>query len=113
VAKVGQVPRAREERSIDEVIAGLEARRKKPGVRDRGLPPPEERKRVRRAYGLTQTDMASVLRVHRITVSAWERGAYDPTGRTRQEYLILFRHMKREIGEGHEVSDEEPSGPPR
>ncbi|MFJ3205837.1 helix-turn-helix transcriptional regulator [Streptomyces sp. NPDC086989] len=85
---------------MEQVIAGLEARRKKPKGQDAALPPPEERKRVRKAYGVTQVDLAKELNVHRITVSAWERGTYDPTGETRAKYLEVFAHMKREIGEG-------------
>src|SRR4051794_36899454 len=90
-----------EERTVDQLIAEAEALRKKPGL-DTALPTPEERKRVRKAYGLTQEGMAQLLKVHRITVSAWERGAYDPTGKARDDYLALFAHMKKEIGEDHD-----------
>ncbi|MFF4741291.1 helix-turn-helix transcriptional regulator [Streptomyces sp. NPDC001262] len=89
---------------MEQVIAAAEARRKKPKREATDLPTPEERKRVRKAYGLTQGGMAESLGVHRITVSAWERGTYDPTGETRARYLELFAHMKKEIGED---SDEE------
>lgn len=85
---------------MEQVIAGLEARRKKPKDQEQVLPPPEERKRVRKAYGVTQVDLAKELNVHRITVSAWERGAYDPTGETRAKYLEVFTYMKKAIGEG-------------
>ncbi|MFD0353637.1 helix-turn-helix transcriptional regulator [Streptomyces sp. NPDC127110] len=85
---------------MEEVIAIAEARRKKPKANVETLPPPEERKRVRKAYGITQADVADSVGVHRITVSAWERGTYDPTGDARARYMRLFTHMKKEIGEG-------------
>ncbi|MET9956303.1 helix-turn-helix domain-containing protein [Streptomyces sp. NPDC006339] len=96
-----------EERTVEQLIAEAEALRKKPKALDTALPAPEERKRVRKAYGLTQEGLAKLLKVHRITVSAWERGAYDPTGTTRDDYLALFAHMKRDIGEGDEEGGEE------
>ncbi|MEU6238683.1 helix-turn-helix domain-containing protein [Kitasatospora sp. NPDC047058] len=87
---------------MDEVIAAANALRKSPKKPADDLPPPEERARVRKAFGLTQGAMAEALGVHRLTVSAWERGAYDPTGATREQYLGLFRHMKETIGEADE-----------
>ena len=92
-----------EVRTMEQVIAAAEARRKNPKGAATELPTPEERKRVRKAYGLTQDGMAEALGVHRITVSAWERGAYDPTGDTRTQYLQLFAHMKKEIGEDEDA----------
>lgn len=100
-------PEETEERTVEQVIAGLEARRKKVRTRDEALPPPEERKRVRKAYGVTQGDLADELGVHRITVSAWERGTYDPTGETLDKYLAAFAHMKKEIGEDPDAEDGE------
>ncbi|MFF8631990.1 helix-turn-helix transcriptional regulator [Streptomyces werraensis] len=38
------------------------------------LPPPEERKRLRKAHGLTVDEVAKALRVRRATVSGWESG---------------------------------------
>jgi DNA-binding XRE family transcriptional regulator/predicted GIY-YIG superfamily endonuclease len=94
----GEEPRPRVRPTIEEVLERADQNRVK-GKRDQ-FPSPSERSRVRKAYGLTQADMAQVLRVHRITVSSWERGVYDPVGRVRMEYLHLFAHMKKEIGEG-------------
>ncbi|MFI5867675.1 helix-turn-helix transcriptional regulator [Streptomyces sp. NPDC051546] len=84
---------------MEQLIAEAEALRKKPSAPATDLPTPEERKRVRKAYGLTQDGLAKLLKVHRITVSAWERGRYDPTGKSREDYLVLFAYMKKEIGE--------------
>ncbi|MFD7645740.1 helix-turn-helix transcriptional regulator [Kitasatospora sp. NPDC059795] len=84
---------------MDEVIAAANALRKGSKKPAEDLPSPEERARVRKAFGLTQSGLAEALGVHRLTVSAWERGAYDPTGATREQYLGLFRHMKETIGE--------------
>lgn len=84
---------------MEQAIAALEARRKKSTARDQELPSPEDRKRIRKAYGVTQSVLADELGVHRITVSAWERGAYDPTGAVRDKYLVFLTHMKKTIGE--------------
>ncbi|MEU2834582.1 helix-turn-helix domain-containing protein [Streptomyces lavendulae] len=81
-------------RPIEETLAGLDARRKSLTA---GLPDPSERQKVRKEYGLTQDDLASVLGVHRITVSAWERGRFDPSGKMRELYMGLFAHMKAQV----------------
>lgn len=91
---------------MEQLIAEAEALRKRPRGQAADLPTPEERKRVRKAYGLTQEGFAQLLKVHRITVSAWERGAYDPTGKTRDDYVALFAHMKKELGEETEEGEE-------
>jgi DNA-binding transcriptional regulator YiaG len=58
------------------------------------LPPPEERARLRKAYGLSQAEVAEALGVKRASVSAWEQGRWDPRGDTRAEYVYLLREIK-------------------
>ncbi|MFF7976179.1 telomere-associated protein Tap [Streptomyces sp. NPDC007905] len=54
------------------------------------LPPPEERKRLRRAHGLTVEEVAAALQVRRATVSGWESGKTEPRPPERNAYARLL-----------------------
>jgi DNA-binding transcriptional regulator YiaG len=54
------------------------------------LPEPKERARLRKAFGVTQTQLASALRVSRKTVYTWEAGTAKPTGAKRDEYAAIL-----------------------
>ncbi|WP_049580055.1 helix-turn-helix transcriptional regulator, partial [Streptomyces sp. SBT349] len=54
------------------------------------LPPPAERVRLREAAGLTQGDIAEVLRARRETVNAWEAGRTEPRPPRLQAYIRLL-----------------------
>ncbi|MGA5421969.1 telomere-associated protein Tap [Streptomyces lavendulocolor] len=54
------------------------------------LPPPEERRRLRRAHGLTIDEVASALKVRRATVSGWEAGKAEPRPPERDAYARLL-----------------------
>jgi DNA-binding XRE family transcriptional regulator len=59
-------------------------------------PPPElpaarERAKLRRAFGVTQAEIAKALGVTRQSVISWERGSTEPAGKTRQQYAELLR----------------------
>ncbi|WP_157840623.1 helix-turn-helix domain-containing protein, partial [Streptomyces leeuwenhoekii] len=54
------------------------------------LPPPEERKRLRRAHGLTVEEVAAALKVRRATVSGWESGKTEPRPPERDAYARLL-----------------------
>jgi DNA-binding transcriptional regulator YiaG len=84
----------------------LDAELEKAAARPSDLPPPEERARLRKALKLKQSQIANILGVHRLTVSAWERGEYDPKGDTRRLYIELLEEMKERIGES-DAEDEE------
>ncbi|MEW2635402.1 helix-turn-helix domain-containing protein [Streptomyces sp. NPDC048389] len=58
------------------------------------LPAPAERGRIRKSVGWKQSDVAELLGVHRLTVSAWERGEYDPKAETRRKYIQLLENLK-------------------
>ncbi|MEV5169452.1 helix-turn-helix transcriptional regulator, partial [Streptomyces werraensis] len=68
------------------------------------LPPPEERKRLRKAHGLTVDEVAKALRVRRATVSGWESGKTDPRPPERDAYARL-------LGKLAELYPTEPPGP--
>ncbi|KFG71539.1 telomere-associated protein Tap [Streptomyces mutabilis] len=54
------------------------------------LPPPEERKRLRKAHGLTVDEVATALKVRRATVSGWESGKTEPRPPERDAYARLL-----------------------
>lgn len=54
------------------------------------LPSPAIRVRLRRAAGLTQTDVAHALGVHRIQVLRWEAGVAKPRKRNLMAYARLL-----------------------
>ncbi|MGW7452994.1 telomere-associated protein Tap [Streptomyces sp. NPDC054787] len=56
------------------------------------LPPPEERKRLRQAHGLTLDEVAAALRVRRATVSGWESKT-EPRGPEREAYARLLNQL--------------------
>ncbi|MEU9776015.1 helix-turn-helix transcriptional regulator [Streptomyces sp. NPDC047968] len=59
------------------------------------LPPPEERKRLRTAHGLTLEEVAAALKVRRATVSGWEsvRKPTEPRGPEREAYARLLKQL--------------------
>jgi len=54
------------------------------------LPPPAERKRLRKAHGLTIDEIAGALKVRRATVSVWESGKTEPRPPERDAYARLL-----------------------
>ncbi|MFF8842494.1 helix-turn-helix domain-containing protein [Streptomyces sp. NPDC015127] len=61
-----------------------------PSAPDAPLPPPKERRRLREAKSLTQTQLASALGVTRATIRSWETGRTSPRGRKREAYARLL-----------------------
>ncbi|CAL9676315.1 hypothetical protein SUDANB15_07790 (plasmid) [Streptomyces sp. enrichment culture] len=59
------------------------------------LPPPEERRRLRTAHGLTLEEVAAALKVRRATVSGWEsvRKPTEPRGPEREAYARLLNRL--------------------
>jgi DNA-binding transcriptional regulator YiaG len=58
---------------------------------------PTERKRVREAAGLTQAELAAVLRVPTATVSNWEQG-HTPYGVRLREYVGCLENLRQTTG---------------
>ncbi|MFC8366884.1 telomere-associated protein Tap [Streptomyces sp. NPDC057239] len=59
------------------------------------LPPPEERKRLRKAHGLTIDEIATALQVRRATVSGWEAGKTEPRPPERDAYARLLDGLSK------------------
>ncbi|MFE9920293.1 helix-turn-helix domain-containing protein [Streptomyces sp. NPDC005774] len=54
------------------------------------LPPPEERRRLRKSHSLTQAQFARRVGVSREAVRAWESGRTPPHGRKGETYVKLL-----------------------
>ncbi|GAA2286616.1 helix-turn-helix transcriptional regulator [Streptomyces atrovirens] len=59
------------------------------------LPSPEERKRLRKAHGLTIDEIATALQVRRATVSGWEAGKTEPRPPERDAYARLLDGLSK------------------
>lgn len=87
------------------MIAKLEAHRRPPLKSP--LPSPSERKRIRTDYGVTAQAVADVLGVSRMSVSAWEKGTYDPTGENATKYAELLREMREALNQEETPDDQD------
>lgn len=63
----------------------------------RRLPPPADRKAIRKAAGVSHGRVADELGVHRITVLKWESGDRTPRGDRLRRYVELLEALKREV----------------
>ncbi|MYW68389.1 helix-turn-helix domain-containing protein [Streptomyces sp. SID8379] len=61
------------------------------------LPTPTERRRLRVARSLTQTQIADRVGVTRETVRSWETGRTAPRGRKREVYARLLAELRAEL----------------
>lgn len=59
-------------------------------VRLRRLPPPEERRRLRKVADATLQDIADATGASIAAASLWERGINRPSRRYRSKYLALL-----------------------
>lgn len=67
-------------------------------VRASRLPSPAERKRIRRAAGVSLERMAEDLGVSHVSVSFWERGVYDPSMENAAKYRKLLGELAEASG---------------
>lgn len=72
------------------------------------LPAPSERERLRKAHGLTQTELADALRIRRATVVSWEKGLTEPRPPQREAYARLLDKLA-ELYPADEAAEEEPA----
>ncbi|WP_446038938.1 telomere-associated protein Tap [Streptomyces sp. SID1121] len=76
----------------DELFASVDALLEQVAAQD-GLPEPEERKRLRKAAGLSQEQVARALDVRREAVTAWEAGRTEPRAPKRAAYIRLLEGL--------------------
>lgn len=60
----------------------------------RGLPPPQERRELRTATGLTQQELADAVGVTRAAISQWEKGVRTPRGALLDRYVDALNAMR-------------------
>ena len=73
------------------------------------LPEPIERARLRKRFGITQTETAKALRVSRRTIVAWEQGTSEPRGVNRERYaelIALWQEQENRQGNKQEGAPE-------
>jgi transcriptional regulator with XRE-family HTH domain len=62
----------------------------------RALPPPAVRRAIRERAGLSQWDLARVLRVDRATISRYETGDREPRRSFIPRYLAALERLAQE-----------------
>jgi len=60
----------------------------------RGLPPPDLRRAIRKAAGLTHADVAGALGVSRQAVAHWEGGTRTPRAVALKRYSDLLQRLQ-------------------
>ncbi len=63
----------------------------------RDLPPPPVRKALRKAAGVSLSEVAGIVGVTRQAVSLWEAGERTPRGANAAAYLEVLREIKRAV----------------
>ncbi|MEV0912483.1 telomere-associated protein Tap [Streptomyces hokutonensis] len=75
------------------------------------LPPPQERKRLRQAHGLTLDEVAAALQVRRATVSGWEAGKTEPRPPERDAYARMLKQLAQLYPANAPVLPEDTAAP--
>ncbi|MFF5401544.1 sigma factor-like helix-turn-helix DNA-binding protein [Streptomyces misionensis] len=75
------------------------------------LPPPKERRRLRRSRTMTHAQLAARLGVARATVRAWESGRRDPTGAEGRAYAELLASFARPTDARDDPGKTSPGAP--
>ena len=75
------------------------------------LPPPEERKRLRQAHGLTLDEVAAALQVRRATVGGWEAGKTEPRPPERDAYARMLKQLAQLYPANAPVPPEDTGAP--
>jgi DNA-binding transcriptional regulator YiaG len=68
-------------------------------VRAAQLPPPDERRRIRLAAGVTYAEIAAELEVSAVTAMRWEQGAATPRRHRAIAYRQLLEQLQKAVGE--------------
>lgn len=64
----------------------------------RSLPPPQHRRRLREAAGLTQCELSRAVEVTPSAISRWESGRRDPTGPRLARYVHALARLREAVG---------------
>ena len=66
----------------------------------RGFPPPEVRRNLRERAGLLQRDIAGAIGVDRASVSRYELGTREPSGKVVRRYASVLDALTVELSKG-------------
>lgn len=61
----------------------------------RDLPPPSMRRALRKAAGVSLSEVAAIIGVTRQAVALWEGGDRTPRGTNLDEYARVLRELRR------------------
>lgn len=75
--------------SLEELSQRIQTRR--------DLPPPPARKALRKAAGVSLSEVAGIVGVTRQAVSLWEAGERTPRAANAAAYLEVLREIKRAV----------------
>lgn len=76
-------------RALDRAAARAEVVRR--------LPPPQVRRLLRERSGLTQEEVAGLMKVSRPTVSRWESGSRSPRRKALERYLAVLDRLAAQV----------------
>lgn len=85
---------------LDEIGLALEQAQLR-----RRLPPPAQRRKLRRRAGLSQGVVGRVLGVSAVTICRWESGARAPSRRLAPLYADLLARLARGVANGGEAAE--------
>ncbi|NNN29684.1 hypothetical protein HLK59_04800 [Streptomyces sp. S3(2020)] len=77
------------------------------------LPRPEERLRLRRAWHLSEQQVATAFGVTVVTVRSWEAGRTAPTGLRRAAYAAFLNGLAQGLVQGQVPAPAGPAASPR
>lgn len=61
------------------------------------LPTPEKARLIREAAGISQTQLAEAIGVHRMTILRWENGERRPRGLHLTAYCAALQEMRQGV----------------
>lgn len=62
----------------------------------RDLPPPSERRALRKAAGLTTAELGAAVGVSKQAITSWENGTRTPRGMSLERYVDALRALREE-----------------
>lgn len=99
------MPLANPDLATHEEVAGLIER-----LRANRLPPPNERRAIRKRAQASLKDIAEALGVEVMTVSRWERGMREPWPKHRAAYLYLLQALAAMADDAESPADPQTLG---
>jgi DNA-binding transcriptional regulator YiaG len=83
-----------QEQSDQEMLARL---RELASARQHPLPPPDERRRIRRGAGISEAELAAALGCSTTSLNYYETGLRTPRGRRRDLYVAALEVLSEVV----------------